>query len=177
MRPMPGLVGGRLVCCVAFVLCAAAPAARAQDYFGAAAEPMTFEVDRPRTKEAKILIASLFGGAVVFAGAGLLFHLHARSQADEVSTRTDHHTGKVYTDELDATRRDAVRAGRFAAAGYAISGGFLVATFVAYLLTDPGTETIRVGEQEVEPPAPTGPPRVDIVPVPGGGTVGASWTF
>jgi hypothetical protein len=189
MRAMPGQLSGRLASCAALavavaVTLGAATPARAQDYFGAAAEPMTFEVDRPRTRQAKVLIASLFGGAVVFAGAGLLFHLHARGQADEVATRTDHHTGKIYTDELDATRRDAVRSGRLAAAGYAIGGGFLIGTFVAYLLTDPGTETIRVGDEEAPaPPPPSGAPqatggaRIDIAPAPGGGLVGATWSF
>jgi hypothetical protein len=194
MRAMPGQVTRRLApfAALAVLLAAAAPA-RAQeeggqeapapdaatpDYFGAAAEPMTFQVDRPRSKEAKILMASLFGGAVVFAGAGLLFHLHARGQADEVSTRTDRHTGKVYTEELDATRRDAVRAGRLAAGGYAIGGGFLIATFVAYLITDPGTETIRVGEAEETPaPAPSGRPHVQLEAAEGGGLVGAWWSF
>ena len=176
---VPGQVSRRLVPCaaLAFALAAATPA-HAQDYFGAAAEPMTFEVDKPRTKQAKILIGSLFAGAVVFAGGGLLFHLHARNAADEVSTRTDHHTGKVYTDELDATRRDAVRSGKLAGAGYAIGGGFLVGTFVAYLLTDPGTETIRVGEEEEAPaPAPSGRPPVEAAAAPGGGVVGAAWSF
>ena len=183
MRAMSRPLSRRLAPCsalavaLALALAAAAPEpASAQEYFGAAAAPMTFEVDKPRTKEARILIASLFGGAVVFAGGGLLFHLHSRNQADEVSTRTDRHTGKVYTEELDATRRDAVRSGRFAVAGYAIGSGFLVASFVAYLVTDPGTETIRVGEPEQAPP-PSAPPRVLVAPIEGGGLVGAAWTF
>jgi hypothetical protein len=151
--------------------------AQPDGYFGAAAQPMTFEVDRPRTREAKVLIASLFGAAVVFTGGGLLFHLHSKSQSDEVSTETDEHTGRVYTDDLDATRRDAERSRTLAIAGYAVGGGFLVGTLVAYLLTDPGTETIRVGEEQAEPPAPSGRPQVLVEPSTGGGMVGAAWRF
>lgn len=146
------------------------------DYFGAAAEPMTFEVDKPRTRQSVVLIASLFGAAVVFGGGGLLFHIHSRNQADEVATETGEHTGRVYTDAIDATRRDAERSRKLAIVGYAIGGGFLVGTLVAYILTNPGTETIRVGE-EVDPPAPSGRPQVLVEPTPGGGVVGAAWTF
>ena len=176
---MPRPVRRRLASCavLAAALASAAAPARGEDYFGAAAEPMTFDVDRPRSRENMILIGSLLGGAVVFGGVGLLFHLHSRNQADEVSADTGDHTGLVYTEAVDATRRDAERSGKLAIGGYAVGGGFLIATLVVYIVTDPGTETIQVGDETEQPPAPTGRPQVLVEPTPGGGVVGAAWTW
>lgn len=168
MRAMPAK-GPRLVAIALAVGCALASApARAQDYFAGAGEPISFEVDRPRSRSDKILIASLFGGSVLFAGVGLLFHLDSRDKSDAVSTSAGKHTGKVYTVDLDDTRRGALRSRNVTIASYAVSGGFLVGTFIAYLITDPGRERITVGEE---------PARLSVQPTAGGALVGTWWRF
>ena len=149
----------------------AAPAP-AQDYFAGAGEPLRFEVDRPRKKSDKILMASLFGGSVLFGGVGLLFHLDSQRKSSDVSAKAGRHTGRLYTDELDDTRRAALRSRTFTIIGYSVSGALLVSTFVVYLITDPGTETITVGHQQSSPAA-----RVMVEPLPGGALVGGQWTF
>jgi hypothetical protein len=150
----------------------AAPAG-AQDYFSGAGEPLRFEVDRPRERSDKILMASLFGGSVLLGGVGLLFHLDSQRKSSEVSAVAGRHTGRIYTEELDDTRRAALRSRTFAIVGYSMSGALLLSTFVVYLVTDPGRETITVGDQL----APTPAARLMVEPVPGGALVGGQWTF
>ena len=134
-------------------------------------DTLSFKVDRERNTRQRILIASLFGGAVVVGGVGLLFHIDSKNKADEVSTDSGRHTGRVYTEELDDTRRAGLRSRNLAIASYALGGGLLVGTLVAYLLTDPGQETIHVST-EPEPGA-----RLLVEPTEGGALVGGGWRF
>jgi hypothetical protein len=130
---------------------------------------MSFEVDRERTKRDKILIASLGGGALLVGGIGLLFHLDSRDLSDAISA-SGRHTGLTYTHDTDDTRRAALRSRAFTIASYGLGGGLLVATLVAYILTDPGTETITLDGEGARPP-------VAIEPIVGGAVGTASWTF
>jgi len=86
-------------------------------------DTISFNVDRERNTQQRILIASLFGGAVVFGGVGLLFHIDSKNKADEVSTDSGRHTGRIYTEELDDTRSAAIRSRNFAIASYALVTG------------------------------------------------------
>jgi hypothetical protein len=148
--------------------------ASAQDYFQqGGSEALTFKVERERTARQKIVIGSLFGGAVLCGGVGLLFHIDSKHKSDEVSTDAGHHTGQVYTPELDDTRRSALRSRNIAIASYALGGGLLVGTFVAYLLTDPGEETIRVGTEAADASGA----RLLVAPTESGALVGGSWSF
>lgn len=148
--------------------------AGAQDYFQqGGSDVLTFKVDRERTARQKIFIASMFGGTVLFGGIGLLFHIDSKNKSDEVSTGAGRHTGRVYTEELDDTRRAAIRSRNLAIASYALAGGFLIGTFVAYLVTDPGQETIRVGTQAADPSGA----RLLVAPTEGGALVGGAWRF
>lgn len=137
--------------------------ARADDYFSQE-EEITFEIDRSRSRGERITVASLLGGAVVAGGVGVLFTLDAADKADEVSA-TGKHSGLVYTPEREETRRDAIRSRRFAIAGYAVGGGLLVAGITAFILTDPGTETMLVSS------------RTALVPTDGGFFAARSWSF
>ncbi len=148
--------------------------AGAQDYFQqGGSEALTFQVDRERTTRQKVVIGSLFGGSVLFGGVGLLFHIDSKHKSDEVSTDAGHHTGHIYTEELDDTRRAAIRSRNFAIASYALGGGLLVGTLVAYLLTDPGQETIRVGTEAADGSGA----RLLVAPTDSGALVGGSWRF
>src|SRR5688500_4877422 len=132
-------------------LAGAAPArAQPADYFqqGGTGD-LTFTVDRERCTRQRVLIASLFGSSVLFGGVGVLFHIDSKNKSDEVSTDAGRHSGRIYTDELDDIRSAAIRSRNLAIASYAVGGGFLVGTLVAYLLTDPGQETVQVGTEAV----------------------------
>ncbi len=136
-------------------------------------DTISFNVDRKRNTQQRILIASLFGGTVVFGGVGLLFHIDSKNKADEVSTDSGRHTGRIYSEELDDTRSAAIRSRNFAIASYALGGGLLVGTFIAYLLTDPGQETIHVGTEPDHDPGA----RLMVAPIEGGALVGGGWRF
>ena len=163
-----------------FVTLAWAGPARAQesDYFrqGGTGE-LTFKVDRERNTRQRVLIASLFGSSVLFAGVGLLFHIDSKNKSDEVSTDAGRHSGRIYTAELDDTRSAAIRSRNLAVASYAVGGGFLIGTFIAYLLTDPGQETLEVGTEVVGRRSDGARPRVLVEPTEGGALVGGAWRF
>jgi hypothetical protein len=155
----------------------AAPArAQQQDYFQQGkSDALTFTVDRERNTRQRILIASLFGSSVLFGGVGFLFHIDSRNKSDEVSTDAGRHTGRVYTEDLDDTRRAALRSRNVAIASYAVGGGFLVGTLVAYLLTDPGQETVHVGTEAIGEGGARA--RLLVEPTDGGALVGGAWRF
>lgn len=152
----------------------AGPARGEETYFQkGGSDILTFTVDRERNSRQKVLIASLFGGALVFGGVGVVLHIDSKHKADEVSTDAGRHTGRIYTEELEDTRRAAVRSRNLAIASYAVGGGFLVGTLIAYLLTDPGEEIIHVGTEPYRPPGA----RLLVEPTEGGALLGGAWRF
>ena len=169
---------GRILLLAALAVAAAPSAAHAQDYFGGDAPPeeITYRTDKPRTRNQRILLVSLFGGAAVFGGAGLAFHLDSRSKSDAVSAVGDH-TGRVYTDELDATRRGALRSRTLAIVGYGAGAACLTAAVIAFFVTEPDTEVVTMGKDKNKPPTPTPTVPMSVTPLPGGALVGTAWTF
>jgi hypothetical protein len=142
----------------------AATPARAED-----AAPLTFELDKERTVRQKILIASFGGGALLVGGVGLLFHLDSRDKSDSISA-SGRHTGMVYSEAIDDTRRAALRSRALTIASYGVAAGLLVTTLVLYVVTDPGTETITLDEAQARLP-------VTLEPVAGGALGGLAWGF
>lgn len=147
MPPM----SGRILLVVAALATAVSPAtARAEDYFGGDGPPaMTFRTQKARTRNQRLLLAGLFGGGVVAGGAGVLFHLDSRSKSDQISALPPDHTGRIYTDDVDDTRRGALRSRTLAAVGYGAGVAFLVAGVIAWSLTEPPTEVVTVGNRSV----------------------------
>ncbi|HTM21975.1 MAG TPA: hypothetical protein VL172_15745 [Kofleriaceae bacterium] len=147
------------------------------DYFGGDAPPedITFRNDKPRTTRQRILLAGLFGGAVVMGGVGLGFHLDSRSKSDQVSAVGDH-TGRVYTAEVDDTRRAALRSRTLAIVGYSAGGALLLAGIITYFVTQPGSDVVTVGKPKNATPPPP-PVPVTIAPLPGGALAQAAWSF
>lgn len=158
------------------VVASALPAHADGDYFNDASEgkEITFQLDRPRTSGQRLLIGGLLAGAALSAGVGLYFHLDSRDKTGDVEA-VDQHTGRIYTEEVAATRSGAFSSRRWAIAGYAVGGLFIAGTVVALAITDPGKERITVGKDGAEPPAPVMP--VSILMVPGGALVGGAWSF
>jgi hypothetical protein len=148
--------------------------ARAQDYFTSDANSVSFEVDRSRSRSERILIASLLGGAVLVGGVGLLLHLDSERKSSEVSARPGRHTGLLYTEERDRTRRAAIRSRNFAFAGYSVGGGLLIAALVTYFVTNPGRDIITVGDEQAPPSATS---SLLVEPMSGGALVAGEWVF
>jgi hypothetical protein len=141
----------------------ATPIARAQDLM-----PNTFQVAKARTTRQRVLIGGLGAGALVVAGIGALFHLDSKHKADEISA-SGAHTGRVYTDDVDETRRDGLRSRAITIGAYGLAGGLVAAALVTFIVTDPGTETITVDDG--------GTARLSIDPLPGGAVASPGWRF
>jgi hypothetical protein len=151
------------------------PACADTDYFGedAPTQDISFRTDIPRTRTQRIVIASLFGGAAVFGGLGLAFHLDSRSKSDEVSALGEH-TGRIWDAAHEDTRASAETSRTLAIVGYSLGGALVIAGAVALYVTEPGTTIVTVGTERAAP-APTVP--VSLVPVRGGAVVGGAWSF
>lgn len=143
------------------------------DYFGKdrPKDELTYRVDRSRTKKQRVVIASLLGGSLVFAGLGLYFHLDSRDKADELSAAGSH-TGQVWTQEREDTRNSGRTSGRLAIGGYVLGGALMIAAGVALVMTQPGSELVKVDDSATKPAVP-----VSIAPVRGGAIVGKGWVF
>lgn len=140
------------------------------DYFDRdeSAGEMTFRVDKPRPRKAWMLIGGLGGAALAFGGTGLLLHLSAGSKADEVTSNGP--TGLIWTRERQDTYDSSVLRRKLGYGAFAIGGGLLIATTVAFIVTDPGSKLIRVGNEE-----DTSATSFDLVP--GGALVRRGWSF
>jgi hypothetical protein len=143
----------------------ATPTTPTIDYFhkGGAGKVMVRR-DRARTRNQKLLIYGLAGGAAAFGLFGAYFHYDSKQIADELSADSDQHQrwSPELQDKYDRGQLD----GKLAIAGYAISAGLIAATIVVVLKTDPGTELVGPGGSK---------PVASVVP--GGATVGASWSW
>jgi len=120
--------------------------------------------DLSRTRNQKLLIYGLAGGAALFAGVGAYFHYDSKRIADELSADIDQH--QRWSDELQDRYDRGQLDGKIAIASYVISAGLVAATIVVVLKTDPGTELVGPGGSK---------PVATVVP--GGATVGASWSW
>lgn len=146
---------------------AAAPAlASAQS-----ADNISFKVDKERSTENKVIVASLGGAAAVFVGVGVLFNLDSKEKSDEVSTGGAELTGEVWTQEREDTRKGALRSRNYAIAAYSVGGALALATAIYYIATDPGEELVMVGSGTPVSRGPT------VTPVEGGAVFGARWSW
>ena len=138
------------------------------DYFGSqkAADTIVVRKSRSRSRNAKLLIGGLAGGAAIAAGVGVYFHLRSRGIANDLSS--DMPTNRRWSDELAADYDRGQRAGTIAIVSYVAAGLLAGGTVVAVWRTDPGEEVIDV---------PLSKPRPTASVVPGGGVVGAAWGF
>jgi hypothetical protein len=160
---------------LAAVLAAASPA-HADDLFGTKRDTDTVTVRRSRERclRQKVLVGGLFGGAVVAVGAGLYFHMQSRDASNEVAAIGES-TALTWTSERQETYDAALRDRTRAIVGYSAGGALLIGAVVALILTDPGTEVVKVGpKQEPEPAAPA---PVSFGLLPGGAYAEAGWRW
>jgi hypothetical protein len=124
-------------------------------------------VDIPgeRSKNNKIVLASIAGAAVLAGAIGLYFHLDSRSATSSVEASTP--TGEAWTPAHDALVERAERSSARAGVAYGVGGAILLGAIVTYIATHPkGTQQI------IQPSRMT-----TFVPAPGGGVVGSVWRF
>lgn len=160
-----------LAVAITLTLALAPRAASAQDYFNQDSA-IQFKVDKERSKENKIVLLSLGGGAVLFGGIAGLFALHSQSQSDKVS-QIGMHSGLTWSADLDDTRKSALRSRTLGWVSAGIGGALLISTAVYFIITDPGTETITLDDQQ--PTSSSG--QMLFGPTDGGFSVGRVWSF
>jgi hypothetical protein len=141
-------------------------AAADQGYFSDGKKKLTFKEEGARSDNERITLYSIFGGALLFGAVGGYYTLDSKSQSDEVSA-SGYHTGLVWTADLEATRKDALRSRTIAEVTMGISGGLLLAGIAAYIITEPDEE---VGYQDWQT-------RSFATPTNDGFVVGQGWTF
>jgi len=122
-----------------------------------------------RSRENITMVALLGGAGLLFGGVGLYFHFDSRSASDEV--KSQRYTGQTWTQEREDTFDRAHRSAAIAGVAYGIGGALLIATAVAYIVTEPPLETLVIHPH-------TSPKPVTIVaPIPGGAFVSRGWEF
>jgi hypothetical protein len=136
------------------------------DYFSTHPETITVRAQRSRTRAQRLVIGSLLGGAGLFAGAAIYFHLDSRRIASDLSADTPQN--QRWSDELDAKYDRGQLVGKLSITSYVVSAGLIAGAIVAIITTDPGTELVEIQGKPVKPTAQV---------VPGGATVGATWSW
>jgi hypothetical protein len=130
-------------------------------------KPREIQVEIPgeRSKNNKILVASLGAAGVIASALGVYWHLDSRDASKEVSA--DYFTGEAWTDEkVDLVDR-ADRSKTRATIAYSLGGALIVGAIATWILTAPESQTtiIRTGGVAVTPTHD------------GGGMVTGMWSF
>ncbi len=119
-----------------------------------------------RSKSNLIMLGALGGGGVVLGAVGLYFHLDSRSASSDVASHKP--TGQPWTadkqDTYDRAHRSSVIAGVF----YGVGGALVLATAVAYIITEPKAETMTIHPHTAS---------ALVAPTRGGAIVGGTWSF
>lgn len=142
------------------MLAALAPRARAD-------KDIVIEVPGERSTENKLVLGGIAGAGFVVGAIGLYFHLDSRSASNDVSS--DKFTGHAWTAEDDALVDRADRSRSRAIIGYSIGGALIAGAVVAYILTEPKSETAVIH--------PHGHGTPSVTPTEGGALLGGLWSF
>lgn len=122
-----------------------------------------------RSKRNMVTLASMAGAGVLIGAVGVYFHVDARSASDEVSARNT--TGLTWSAARQDTYERAESSSTIAGVAYGIGGALLLATAVAYIVTEPEMETKTIHPHE------QGRPIALVAPTPGGALLGGAWRF
>jgi hypothetical protein len=127
-----------------------------------------YRPDRP--KNARVMLGVLGGAALAFGAVGLYYHLDSRDVADELSTHK--FTSQTWTADRQATYDRGHDAKLIATISYSIGGAFLIATVVAFIMTEPPQQVMTI-----HPHTDSAPQSTIIAPIPGGAFVAKGWSF
>ena len=132
-----------------------------------AEKDIVIEIPGERSKENKILLASIAGSGVILGLLGAYWHLDSRSASDDVTA--DSFTGRAWTEEDQALFDRADRSRSRAIVAYSAGGVLLLGAAVLYMLTEPKSETAVIR------PHGRGSPSVSVTE--GGAMLGGTWSF
>lgn len=122
-----------------------------------------------RSQTNVVTIAALAAGGALAGVVGLYFHIDSRSAADELSSKR--FTGEPWTADHQDTYDRAHRSSVVAGVMYGIGGGLLLASAIAFIVTEPDPETMVIH------PHSSTRARASIAPTDGGAIVGGAWRF
>ncbi len=128
---------------------------------------IVIEIPGERTTEQKLLVGGLAGAGVIIGAIGAYFHNDSRSASDDVGS--DRFTGHAWTSEDQDLVDRADRSKSRAIIGYSIGGALLIGAVVAYIVTDPPSETATIH--------PHGRGSAGLAPTDGGAMAFGAWSF
>jgi hypothetical protein len=124
------------------------------------------EIPGERSLPTKLAVGGIAAGGVLAGVVGLYFHLDSRSAVDNVDA--GRFVGKPWTqDQVDQVDR-AARSRTRAAIGYGVGGALVIGAVIAFIVTDPKSETSVIHTTRATP---------IVSPVPDGAVVGGAWRF
>ncbi|MDB4960378.1 MAG: hypothetical protein JWP01_377 [Myxococcales bacterium] len=151
-------IAARSVACALVFVCSSRVASADKD--------ISFESKGERSTTTRILLGSLLGAGVIAGGLGVYWHLDSKSASDDVGAVT--FTGKAWTAEDVALVDQADRSRTRAAVAYGIGGALVLGAIIAFIATDPPTETVVITPRRGTP---------TLTPTDGGATLGGTWSF
>ena len=149
----------RVVKVVWALLLALAPRVAAADQ----AHDIVVEIPGERSSANLALLGGLTGGALLFGGLAVYFHLDSQSISSELSASMP--TGKPWSPALQKKDQQASDDRTRAAVLYSIGGAMLIGAVVTYIATEPDSETQVIH------------PHTAVQPTQGGALVSHWWSF
>jgi hypothetical protein len=146
-------------------------------------QEVVIDIPGERTKNNKIMLASIVGAAAVIGVVGLYFQLDWQSARNDVAASLP--TGEAWTASHDELVARAERSSTRMGVAYGIGGAVLLGAAITYIATDP-----KSTQQVIQPSRATAStvPRertvarerlvpLIVAPTPGGAFVGRTWRF
>ena len=128
---------------------------------------VVIEIPGERTTEQKVLVGGLAGAGFLVGALGAYFHNDSRQASNDVGSDT--FTGHAWTAEDQALVDQADRSRTRAIVGYSVGGALLIGAIVAYIVTDPPSETAVIH--------PHGRGSAMLAPTEGGAMAFGTWSF
>lgn len=132
----------------------------------AAERDIVIETPGERSTATKAALGGLLGAGLIAGGLGAFWHLDSRSAADDLSAGK--FTGQAWTADDIAKADRADRSKTRATVAYGIGGALLLGAAIAFILTDPPSETVVITPSRGTP---------TVAPTEGGAVLGGMWSF
>jgi len=132
----------------------------------AADRDIVIETPGERSTNTRLFLAGLAGAGALVGGLGVYWHLDSRTAADDLSASK--FTGMAWTAEDIALAERADRSKARATIAYSIGGALIVGAVIAFIVTDPPSETIVIKPSRGTP---------TVAPTEGGAVLGGMWSF
>ena len=132
----------------------------------AADRDIVIETPGERSTSTKAVVGGIFGASLLVGGLGVYWHLDSRSASRDVSASK--FTGNAWTSDDIALADQADRSRTRATIAYGIGGALLIGAAIAFIVTDPPSETVLITPTRGTP---------IIAPTRGGAVLGGMWSF